>query len=734
MKKAAKCVMVVALFCWPLMLAAQSEEYYRDSYARLSYVKGSVVVVRASDLGSEEGVVNLALIEGDKLTTGDGRAEVGLGRKNYLRLDRGSEVEFSNLPRRGDDRTRLHLLAGRIYLRINFLQEEKTFEVHTPDASFYVLENGLFRFDVRENRETELMVLEGSVEAAGESGSQLISGRESLVASNGHLGTQGGFSYGRDDFDSWNEDRDALYNQYVAKKYLPAELDDYEYELSSNGYWAYERPFGYVWVPHVYYNDWRPYHYGRWLWYPNCGWNWISYEPWGWCTYHYGRWHWRLGLGWYWIPHTHWGPAWVHWYSGYDYIGWSPLSWYNRPVVILNNYFYDRYHSPHYPGGSRALTVVHRNQLQNPNIHHVALSRNEASRLGQISLESRQPDIKPTVNRAGLQKVSPARLSPQSQVKQFGRSPVASGGESPSRANRVSPAAGQDRTPESGGITTNRKASPGSLGSGRSVSSSPSLRSSSSAESRPSSAREGGQRVYAPSSKLSKSGTSSSSSPARSAPETSSSSPRKIRSDSNASGRVSSSGSPSTRSGVKSYSPSSRTSSSSEGRPSSARKEISRVYAPSSSLSRFGTGSGSGAARSPRNSLPSPGSSRIKEWSSSGLSKQTRSGYHDSPWTFTQPSSPRLESSSSRSSSYSSPSRSIFSAPRSSSPSRSPSFSRPSSSRPSSSRSTPGFSSGSRSSSSPSRSSSVSRSSSPSRSSAPSRGSSSSGRVSKRNG
>jgi len=723
MNKTAMCVLALAFFLWPHILTAQSEEYYSSSYARLSYVKGNVVVQRAADLGSEEGVVNLALIEGDKLTAGEGRAEVSLGRKNYLRLDRGSEVEFSNLPRRGDDRTRVHLLAGSVYLRVNTLEEEKTFEVHTPDASFYILAEGLFRFDVRESRETELMVLEGSVEAAGETGSQLISARESLVASNGHLGAQGAASYGRDDFDRWNDDRDTLYNQYVSKRYLPAELDDYEYELASNGYWAYERPFGYVWVPHVYYNDWRPYHYGRWLWYPDCGWNWISYEPWGWCTYHYGRWHWRLGLGWYWIPHSHWGPAWVHWYSGYDYIGWCPLSWYNRPVVILNNYFYDRYHSPHYPGGSRALTVVHRNQLQNPNIHHIALSRGEAARLGQITLQSRQPDIKPAINRGGLQDVSPTRLSPQTQVRQFGRSPVVSGGDSGSRINRSSPSSREGRAPASGSSGTNRSVSSGSSGSGRSVSASPSLRSSTSADKRPTSAREGGQRVYSPDSSLSKFGTRSSSSPARSSQGKVSSSPRRIRSESLSSDRVNPSGSSSTGSGTKSYSPSSRSSSSNERQPSSVRKESNRVYAPSSSLSRFGTSSESSAARRSRSNFPSPGSSRVREWSSSSPSRQTRSDYHDSPWTFTQPPSPRLESSKSRSSSHSAPSRSIFSAPRSSSPSGGS----PGLSRPSSSRSTPSFSSGGRSSSSPS------RSSAPSRSSSPSRGSSSSGgRVSRR--
>src|SRR4030066_76928 len=98
----------------------------------------------------------------------------------FLPVDNDPLVEFSNPPRRDYDRVRLHLLSGSIYLRVSLLQKEKTFEVHTPDASFYVLEEGLFRFDTRGNGETEISVLEGSVEAAGEGGSQLIGSRGGL--------------------------------------------------------------------------------------------------------------------------------------------------------------------------------------------------------------------------------------------------------------------------------------------------------------------------------------------------------------------------------------------------------------------------------------------------------------------------------------------------------------------------------------------------------------------------
>lgn len=377
--------------------AAEESGYYADSYARLSYVQGDVFIDRGAELGYQEGIINLPLVAGEKLGTQDGRAEVHFGHRNYLRLDRSVQLDIVLLPTHDSDLIKLHLLSGSVYLRLRHLVTEKDFEIHTPDASFYFLEEGLYRLDVRENRETVLAVIQGAVEAAGEQGSLLVSSEERLVAVNGSLQRDYGDFWAayEDSFARWNRSRDELYARSTRRTYLPEELYDYETELADNGRWVYESPYGYVWIPHVYQASWRPYHYGRWVWYPIIGWTWVSYEPWGWCVYHYGRWHWRLGLGWYWIPARHWGPAWVHWYRGYDTIGWCPLSYYNSPVVIINNHFYGRYLGTHYPLNSWALTVVHKRQLQAPRISKVALSRNQVARLGKVSLSSRQPSIRP---------------------------------------------------------------------------------------------------------------------------------------------------------------------------------------------------------------------------------------------------------------------------------------------------------------------------------------------------
>jgi hypothetical protein len=391
---------VISLLFFSHPVKAQ-ESYYAFSYARLSYVQGDVRVERSNDLGVESGEVNLALASGDRMITEDGLVEISFGRNNFLRLDNYSIIEIGRLPESDNDNFSLNLHQGGAYLRISYLSREKGFALNTPDASFYILERGLYRFSLQEEGRTEVTVSEGSLEASGQDEAVLIEAGESIAASDGYLielNDTGAFA--GDDFSRWNADRDNLIlsTSYESSSYLPEEIREYEPELSSYGRWVYERPYGYVWVPTVAYVDWRPYLLGRWVWYPRIGWTWVSAEPWGWAAYHYGRWHWRLGLGWYWIPTVHWGPAWVHWYRDADFVAWCPLSYWNRPIVIINTHFYDRYYDHYYPVHSRALVMVRRNQLQARHSAHTLVRPEQLRGMEKIRLESRQPRIEPVVS------------------------------------------------------------------------------------------------------------------------------------------------------------------------------------------------------------------------------------------------------------------------------------------------------------------------------------------------
>ena len=104
----------------------------------------------------------------------------------------------------------------------------------------------------------------------------------------------------------------------------PAEF--YE-PLATHGTWVEEGSYGRCWRPVGVAVGWRPYCDGHWEW-TDCGWYWVSDEPWAWACYHYGTWYFDPNLGWVWVPGVEWAPAWVNWRIGGDYIGWP---WQHRP-------------------------------------------------------------------------------------------------------------------------------------------------------------------------------------------------------------------------------------------------------------------------------------------------------------------------------------------------------------------------------------------------------------------
>ena len=408
---------VAAVFAIILFLAttptfAEDAKYTNESVARMSFVGGKTFVQRASDLGFEEGALNMPISEGDRIATTEGRAEIHFGRGNYLRLDSETKLDVLNLPKKADESARIRVWSGSVYLVVGSLRQEKAIELHTADSSFYVLDKGVYRVDVRENRDTEIQVYEGLIEAAGEEGSTLLKGGQRLLISEGRFASRPStfMAVAHDGFDKFNESRTKVTMRAAAKSYLPQELADFEADLEEHGEWVYLPPYGNVWVPGGVDDEWRPYWYGRWTWLPLTGWTWWPYEPWGWATFHYGRWHWAMGLGWYWIPAGIWGPAWVNWWWDPYYFAWAPLSYWGYPVVVLGGAFYGGYYGPYYPYGSRALTVVRKDHLKAPNVSANALRADGLEGLTKMSLTSRNLNLRPSGTNISVQPLDGNRV------------------------------------------------------------------------------------------------------------------------------------------------------------------------------------------------------------------------------------------------------------------------------------------------------------------------------------
>lgn len=374
---------------------ADNTDYVNESFVRLNYVTGNAYIQKASDLGYEGAVQNMPLIEGDRLSTIDGRVELYLENGNYLRLNNETKIDLMSLPDKENDLIQVRIWSGNVYLSLQQIIREKSIEIHTPDASFYVLDKGLYRVDVDQVSGTEISVIRGVIEAAGEIGSVLVNEGHWLKAKDGRFPERPSrlIADTQDSFDIWSEQREGKVRKHFAKYYLPDELSGFETELNEYGNWIYLPELGHVWLPGGVGMDWRPYYHGRWIWLSRCGWTWLPSEPWGWVTFHYGRWHWNASLGWYWIPMVHWGPGWVSWYWGYDYWAWTPLSYWGYPGVIINDFYYGRYDGD-IPYNSRALTIVHKNQLQSRDISKIALNQDSIKKLDKIKLLPGTPDIK----------------------------------------------------------------------------------------------------------------------------------------------------------------------------------------------------------------------------------------------------------------------------------------------------------------------------------------------------
>ena len=110
------------------------------------------------------------------------------------------------------------------------------------------------------------------------------------------------------------------------------ESDDFygSESLKSHGRWVKLSKWGTCWQPTEVTSGWCPYTNGSWKECDDCGWTFVSDEPWAWACYHYGRWaKVSLGCGWAWVPGKVWAPSWVSWRQGKDEscncLGWAPL-------------------------------------------------------------------------------------------------------------------------------------------------------------------------------------------------------------------------------------------------------------------------------------------------------------------------------------------------------------------------------------------------------------------------
>jgi hypothetical protein len=313
-----------------------------DSYtriARLSYIEGNVSFQHSSDVDWSAASINFPLEPGDRIYVGSGgRAEIQFDDGSAFRLAENTDIEILSLQ---EDLIQLRILLGLATLNV---VGNADFEINTPAAAFNAIREGIYRFDVVENGDTDAIVRKGELEAANNEFSGRIRSGELyhfvLRQRNPEIS-----SYDRrDEWDEWNDRRNADMRIQGNIRYLPDNVYIGASELNRYGRWMNVASYGTAWIPYDADPLWSPDSVGRWCYRPFFGWTWVSYEPWGWLPYHYGRWHHSSLYGWCWLPgpafsFNFWSPGLVSFYSGPGWISWCPLG--PGDYYDIHNYHYN---------------------------------------------------------------------------------------------------------------------------------------------------------------------------------------------------------------------------------------------------------------------------------------------------------------------------------------------------------------------------------------------------------
>jgi uncharacterized protein DUF6600/FecR-like protein len=298
-------------------------------HGRIRHIEDGVSIQRAAEAGAEEAQPNIPLLPGDRIWTDErGRVEFQFDSGAFLRLDNGTKLDYLDNP---GDRVVLRLWSGGLYVH-EVGGRDLEFEIETPGGVVNTRGRGVYRIDARSG-ETRVSIYEGEATLQGDRRVRIREG-ERVYARDGKV-VRGPMTFDRrdaDDFTMWADDRqEGVRYARQRPSDLPEDVAPYYDELYDHGSWYREASIGYVWRPRVAVG-WQPYSFGRWMWTPY-GWTWIPNEPWGWAPFHYGRWGYSPA-GWYWIPQRGWGPAWVSWAVGGPYVGWCPLGFGNRPIIV----------------------------------------------------------------------------------------------------------------------------------------------------------------------------------------------------------------------------------------------------------------------------------------------------------------------------------------------------------------------------------------------------------------
>ena len=320
---------------------------------RLSEVNGTVQMDRGNAQAFEPAFANLPIVQGARLRTDEGTAEVEFEDGSTLRLTPHTLVEFPTLAAHGDGTrvSTVRVAQGSIYASLMKGKQSSDLTLTFPDrgntSQSLALGPSAHIILTVSPGTPRLDVLDGTVQATRGATTQLVTRKKALVfdpASDSP--TLVSSKREQSVLDSWDK-RSVDYHNSLANR-SQFSNSSYQYGMADLNYYGsfLGGSCSGMWRPYLVSSNWSPYGVGTWAMYPGAGYSWVSPYPWGWAPYHSGSWGFCPGTGWGWSPGDQW--------NGLENVpmastsGRLPLS--SQPI---------RPPHPPMPVGAQTLVVVH---------------------------------------------------------------------------------------------------------------------------------------------------------------------------------------------------------------------------------------------------------------------------------------------------------------------------------------------------------------------------------------
>jgi len=178
--------------------------------ARIGFIQGPVSIIRGNPNARIFATLNAPLVNSDSVITGPmARAEVYLSNGDLLRIDANSAVQLVNLE---TDRLQAFVMSGTMTVDA-FPQSPTQVELNTPTPlAIAAVPGGLFRISTGSDGSSAVTVRAGIAQIMTPSGWQQVGAGQTILARASANGPQIQTiaAFAKDNWDRWNEARDAM--------------------------------------------------------------------------------------------------------------------------------------------------------------------------------------------------------------------------------------------------------------------------------------------------------------------------------------------------------------------------------------------------------------------------------------------------------------------------------------------------------------------------------------------